>query len=70
MHDFNIAITELKKARVDMALSTEQVSAALGRPPGFFDEFCDNWESFEMTEYLSICRVLDVQPRFKAKLDR
>ena len=69
-YDLYAAIAELKKARVDRDLSTEQVSAALGRRPEFFDEFCDNWESFEMKDYFSICRVLGVQPKFKEELDR
>lgn len=69
-YDLYAAIAELKKARVDKNLSTEQVSATLGRPPEFFDEFCDNNESFEMKDYFSICRVLGVKPKFKKEFDR
>lgn len=58
MDEFHKLTNELRLALGNSGLSREQVSAAVGKSPEFFDELCKDWERFTISDYRSVCRAL------------
>lgn len=58
----NVLVEKLNSILHEKGLSSVQVSVISGRMPWFFDEFCRSFDCFTVSDYLSICRSLGIDP--------